>query len=384
MVLLICLQPMTLISNYINTIKNIRLHKLCNLIFFLTTISSLFSCSNETAIHIIWDQKMQVAKALFIPQSMVSDIPADSIENLVKVKLKNSNASSAVFGKYTPGTNIVFEPVIPFTAGLQYEVLIRGKNKGGFLVPTQKLAAPKVLAIYPAPDTLPENLLKIYIQFSEPMQEAQSAKYIGLIKNNTDTLKDIFLDLQPELWNEDRTVITIWLDPGRIKRGLQPNLRLGNPLNEKNNYTLFVAHGWNDAQGVALANDFNKKFVAANRDSLSPVITDWIIQTPKAGSDLLLSIDLKKPLDHFLLEESLTIITASNNIIKGKWKIGLDDSHCQFIPTEPWVAGKYLLVVESKLEDLAGNNLNKPFDRDITKSKTPPVTTNYQRSFQIE
>ena len=77
---------------------------------------------------------------------------------------------------------------------------------------------------------MPENLLKIYLRFSHPMREGQSDKYISLIKNGKDTLPDVFLNLQPELWNEDRTVLTVWLDPGRIKRDLQPNLKLGNPL----------------------------------------------------------------------------------------------------------------------------------------------------------
>ena len=39
-----------------------------------------------------------------------------------------------------------------------------------------------------------------------------------------------FLDLQPELWNAEGTVLTLWLDPGRIKRDLIPNKELGIPL----------------------------------------------------------------------------------------------------------------------------------------------------------
>jgi hypothetical protein len=76
------------------------------------------------------------------------------------------------------------------------------------------------------------------------MMESRSAGFIKLVKNGTDTLHDAFLDLQPELWNEDRTVITLWLDPGRIKRDLQPNLKLGAPLQQSEKYrSLFQSNG---------------------------------------------------------------------------------------------------------------------------------------------
>ena len=62
------------------------------------------------------------------------------------------------------------------------------------------------------------------------MQEGQALENITVIKNGKDTIPSIFLDLQPELWNKERTILTLWLDPGRIKRDLQPNKKLGLPL----------------------------------------------------------------------------------------------------------------------------------------------------------
>ena len=88
------------------------------------------------------------------------------------------------------------------------------------------------MAIYPTQDTVPENLLKIYLQFSKPMREGQALRHIELLKNNRDTLPGVFLDLQPELWNVDRTTLTVWLDPGRIKRDLQPNGPIGKRRKE--------------------------------------------------------------------------------------------------------------------------------------------------------
>ena len=93
----------------------------------------------------------------------------------------------------------------------------------------QSAFAPLVAAIRVSRPDLPLLLSTVTptgqatAHFSQPMQEGVSAEHICLVKGEKDTLKNVFLDLQPELWNHDRTMLTLWLDPGRIKRDLQPN-----------------------------------------------------------------------------------------------------------------------------------------------------------------
>jgi hypothetical protein len=36
----------------------------------------------------------------------------------------------------------------------------------------------------------------------------------------------------------------------------------------------------------------------------------------------------------------------------------------ELTPSRPWPAGRYAIVVDPVLEDLAGNNLRRPFDRE--------------------
>ena len=60
------------------------------------------------------------------------------------------------------------------------------------------------------------------------------------------------------------------------------------------------------------------------------------------------------------------------------------EKKCRFIPEIAWKPGDYLLVIESRLEDLAGNNLNRPFDRDVTQGKTPLSRATYERKFRVE
>ncbi|MDB5211027.1 MAG: hypothetical protein JWQ30_1854 [Sediminibacterium sp.] len=353
-----------------------------NLLFFVVMISA--SCRQEQKnITIVWEKDQ--AKAIRFPASWAKDIAKDSFGKYIQVRLLQDTNATAILGDYKTDIDILFEPLIPFSHGLQYAIFVKDIKTGEFSVPAaDSKDAPQVISSYPQQDTVPENLLKIYIRFSHPMTESRSANYIKLVKNGTDTLHDVFLDLQPELWNEDRTVITIWLDPGRIKRDLQPNLKLGAPLQAFGKYQLLVSKQWKDAVGRSLDKDYTWSFVTAGRDSLSPDPTKWKMHLPKASSKEPVVIELDEVLDHFLLMESLQITNKNGATVNGKFTVHNKDKVISFTPAEPWVAGDHTLVIASRLEDLAGNNLNRPFDRDVTKTKQPSTQTHYSKNFLIE
>src|SRR3546814_808549 len=115
------------------------------------------------------------------------------------------------------------------------------------------------------------------------MRTGESEKYITIIKNEKDTVSGVFLNLDPELWNENRTVLTVWLDPGRIKRDLIPNLTLGAPLVNHTKYSIVISENWLNAQGLKLKENFVKTFFVSERDSLSPDITNWALELPSSG-----------------------------------------------------------------------------------------------------
>jgi hypothetical protein len=55
-----------------------------------------------------------------------------------------------------------------------------------------------------------------------------------------------------------------------------------------------------------------------------------------------------------------------------------------FTPAKPWSAGTYKLQIETRLEDLAGNNLGRLFDRDLTTQQKPHSNTGiYERKLNI-
>ncbi|GAB2603160.1 hypothetical protein GCM10027190_58470 [Spirosoma areae] len=322
----------------------------------------------------------QRATGLSIPRLPIS---GDSLGQLLAVRL--SGNETAILGNYQQiGDEIIFEPIVPFTRGLRYSIWLRAKRLQELTIPA--LAAdnhPALLAIYPSQDSLPDNLLKIYLHFSRSMREGQSKKYVALIKNRTDTLPGVFLDLQPELWNADRTMLTLWLDPGRIKRDLRPNKQLGAPLKAGVQYQLVISATWPDEQGASLGTAITKSFVAVERDSLSPVPARWSIYEPKLGSQQPLDVAFGEALDYSLLTETLHILDEDGSAVLGKWQLIDEEKRGWFKPDAVWRSGQYRLQVEGRLEDLAGNNLNRPFDRDVTDKNSTltakPVTSRFFR-----
>ncbi len=342
----------------------------------LTFFVCLFACRKERRkepIGIQW--KNGQATAIIVPTAFTETIPDDSVSSLVTINIADQQNPVAIFGSFEPKDNgLLFTPMIPFTRGMRYEVRVHGTYAGGFEIPENPTGnAPRVTAIYPSADTLPENLLKIYLHFDQPMREGLSGKYVKLIKNQRDTIEGAFLDLQPELWNPGRTVLTLWLDPGRIKRDLQPNKRLGAPMQPGTHYQVIVSQAWTDVHGKKLAKPYQKAFVTIAKDSQSPQPWQWNLVTPTQATEQPLTIDFKESLDHSLLREVFTIQDSNGAKISGRWEIGQFEKQCSFIPAKEWRTGSYKLLIEPRLEDLAGNNLVRPFDRDISK-KSEAVT----------
>lgn len=390
-------KPMMPFNNRIQYF-NSRLCQWRNLLFFLVLMGS--GCEERTiTVHqesitaeedagpdianVNWENDKAVSVSM--PAQWIDGVPKNAIAKNVQVRLLQHDNKLPVMGSFTLDNQLVFQPLVPFTRDNFYGIFVHDQLVGQFHVAAANGSPTQVIAVYPQVDTVPENMLKIYIQFSRPMSEGQSAKYISLVKNDTDTLHDVFLDLQPELWNEFRTALTLWLDPGRIKRDLQPNLKLGNPLHTKEKYRLIISKNWKDVQGRALQNSYEWNFVTGARDSLSPDPGKWTVTLPKAGTRRPVMINFHETLDHFLAIEPITLTITYDNgrMVSGSMEVIGNDRFFKFLPDQPWSAGNYVLKIKSRLEDLAGNNLNRPFDRDVTKTKEPANKEYHFKNFTI-
>ncbi len=362
--------------------KKIRFPILWSLVFSFLLISCSEKKKESNIVTIEWEGNK--ARRMLIPMALVSGTPQDSIEQLLQIQLKNTNAS--MLGEFTlTKDTIIFQPLIAFTPGLKYEIRLGEKLLREMEIPTGHiLSTPAIISIYPSKDTLPLNLLKIYIEFSQSMEEGRALENIAVIKNGKDIIPSIFLDLQPELWNKERTMLTLWLDPGRVKRDLQPNKKLGSPLEQGASYQIVVKQDWRDAEGVSLSYSYQKGFIVGFRDSLSPNPDTWRIDTPKAGSKQSLKIVLNEPLDYVLLKNAIRVFDNKGNILNGVIETKEGETILHFTPFAEWSAGDYTCEIEARLEDLAGNNLNRLFEKDLTKKSTAVQKEIYNKAFHIQ
>lgn len=233
------------------------------------------------------------------------------------------------------------------------------------LVPqAQSTGTTTVSAVYPTSDSVPVNLLKLYIQFSAPMSVGQSMEHVRVLDDSGRAVQDAFLipGGGEELWDPQKTRLTLLFDPGRIKRDLRPNEERGLPLQSGRRYTLVIDSAWKDAQGVPLAHPAKKTLRVGAADRTSPRTSTWRVTNPAAGSKQPVVLSFPEPLDHALLRRLLIVRTSDGNEVGGTIEIAAGERQWQFTPNAPWPAAAHYVEVDTDLEDLAGNSIKKLFD----------------------
>ncbi|MEM7298947.1 MAG: hypothetical protein AAF391_11850 [Bacteroidota bacterium] len=105
----------------------------------------------------------------------------------------------------------------------------------------------EIIGISPSSSTVPANTLRFYIYFSNPMGFQNPYDFIKLFNGKGEEVIDPFVELPEGLWNENRTRLTVLFHPGRVKRGVEPNLSQGAILLEGKKYSLNISNEWLDA-----------------------------------------------------------------------------------------------------------------------------------------
>jgi hypothetical protein len=70
-------------------------------------------------------------------------------------------------------------------------------------------------------------------------------------------------------------------------------------------------------------------------------------------------------MEHALLHRLLTVADASGKAVEGAIELTDNETRWRFTPKAAWPAGAYHLVADTRLEDLAGNSIERPFEVDI-------------------
>jgi hypothetical protein len=326
-----------------------------------------------------------VATGFSAPQtnwSKIFSVYADQGNILTDINLPPI-AGSYSFEKGT----LIFKPQFLFTPGVSYRAVLRPNDQtisSTYKIPEPQLeSTTSVAAIYPSADELPENLLKFYLQFSAPMSGGHIYDHIHLRDSEGKDVQLPFLEIDEELWNPTMTRLTLFLDPGRIKRGVRPLEEIGPALQTGKSYTLQITRDWHDAKGAPLKSDFEKRFkvVAADREPPNPL--RWKITAPKSKSRNPLTITFDEPLDHAIVQRVLRITDPKGAHVAGAVKLDALDRTFTFTPNDRWVAGAHKLIVPTIIEDLAGNNIGKPFDLDTAADPRPLTNEVVKVSFTV-
>lgn len=238
--------------------------------------------------------------------------------------------------------------------------------------------------VFPTVDVLPENQLKFYLYFSAPMSRGQGYTHIHLFGEDGKSVDLPFLEIDEELWDPKGTRLTLFFDPGRIKRGVRPREELGPTLRVGERYTFVIDSNWQDANGNPLIREYRKVFRVGEADYDSPSPKDWKLELPAEETQEPLVVRFNESLDIALASRLIWVETSDNQYLSGSIDIADGERQWRFVPTRNWTPGDYHLIVGTVLEDLAGNSVARPFEVDAF----PPVQQRIEqetvsRSFQI-
>lgn len=273
-------------------------------------------------------------------------------------------------------SGIQFIPYFPFEPGVRYLATFDPRALSGavaseplvleFSLPKKPVITPAdVTHIYPSGELLPENLLRFYACFSNPMQRGCAETEISLLGPDSEPVPDALYRAPVELWDRSMRCLTILLDPGRLKRGLGPNRELGPPLQRGQTYTLTVGGGMIDIFGSPLSAAACKRFRVIDTVRQPIAIGEWKVISPDIDSRRPLALIFPVPLDWALLSHAIAVVSPNGQTVGGRVAIDQREQRWSFTPASRWAADSYEIRVGSELEDVCGNTVLAAFDRAL-------------------
>lgn len=307
--------------------------------------------------------------------------PADLLQIFVGTEQMCCEDRVAIAGRYQQEQDaLTFTPAFGFVPGTDYVARIRTADGGAEWIPFRipAVTPPPTAAVtdmFPSADTLPENTLRLYLHFSVPMAPHVAFDHIAL-RDASGAIDDAaFMQLKQELWSEDRTRLTVLIDPGRIKREVATNVALGPALEAGHTYHLTVAGGWPSADGTSELAEFSRAFSVSPPLRERPDVRRWSTTSPCVGTHEALEITLDRPFDRHRLRSSLQVLSAGRQDVRGTVEVGEGERTWRFVPDEPWADGDTRVVVDPTLEDVAGNNFRDLLDAVTSDEASAPLHT---------
>lgn len=293
-----------------------------------------------------------------------------------EMRVFRGESQTPLFGNVTEEkSRLRFTPALPLVAGETYRVELQNADGTSSI---QKLsfdkapAEPPTVRLAPFPAVLPSNGLKLYLHFSQPMEQGVFMDLITLQRQDGSTVHGAFRET--ELWSPDGRRLTLWLHPGRQKTGVNLNRDEGPVLIEGEKHLLKISAAWRSSAGTPLGREAAFRITAGAPDHDCPDPASWKINRPTAGTQKPLVITFNEGMDPAMLGSALRVHRAKTTL-QGKVTVAEDARQWSFVPAQPWQPGAHTLEIDPLLEDLAGNNLQHPFEVDRGNSPPPAKPT---------
>lgn len=300
----------------------------------------------------------------------------------------------AVAGRYEVVDRVVrFTPAFPLDPGRRYDVSIdlsrlrpTGQRtlRGAVELPAPPApaASTRVAGVSPAGDTVPENLLRIYVWFSAPMSRGSGLPHVRLFDERGE-VRDAFLPVDGGFWNHDFTRYTLFFDPGRVKEGILPRERMGRPLVAGHRYQLAISREWRDARGAPLVEPFEHAFRAVAAATRPLDMAGWQLTVPRPATREPVVLRFPAALDRALALRTIGVESTAGTAIDGEVSIDASDTRWQLVPREPWTPGRYAIVALDALEDPAGNRLGRAFEVALRDASRTAEASRVTRAFDV-
>lgn len=276
-----------------------------------------------------------------------------------------------ILGRYRySNRTLTFESTYPAAPGVTYRAELGSpglpKVISYFQLPRPSVTATTfVRQIFPTASLLPENLLKFYVHFSAPMSRGQIYDHIRLRNEAGKDVELPFLEIDEELWDPTMTRLTLFIDPGRIKREVKPLEDIGPALEQGESFTLVIESTWKDASGSPLKQSYRKTFQVGPPDRDPPDPDQWQVKAPSAGTREPLIVVFPESMDNALSRRFLRVTNEAGASVAGAIEMYDLERRWTLTPSAKWGAGPHRLIVRTAIEDLAGNNIGKPFEVDL-------------------
>jgi hypothetical protein len=301
-----------------------------------------------------------------------------ALDDVLAVFVNDTTSLPVIGTRVLVGDTLRFTPRFSASPATNYVARFRphGGTSGMLLVEWRSAppGAPTTIvrAIYPTVDTVPMNLLRMYVEFSAPMSTGRAWEYIKVYAEPDSLLSEPFFTGGDaiELWDPDKTRLTILFDPGRIKSDLKPREERGLPIRQGKRYRLVVDSAWPDSHGRPLAAGHVKRFLVGPMDRSVVMPAEWRVVAPRANTRDSLLLRFPESLDRALLQRLIVVRDSAGAAVNGEISIGPGERRWWFTPHGVWGHSRYHVEVDTELEDLAGNNVRKLFDVTLGDSSS--------------